>query len=296
MGSEGSPPAPPRRSLPRMAPEAADYLRAILLGVVQAVTEFLPISSSGHLVLAPRLLGHEVSSLTFDVGLHIGTMVAVIGYFWRDWFAIAAEGVHDLGRHGPRIGRWSARSRLGLWIALGTVPAVVAGLLFAGTIEERLRDPWLVGVMLIAFGLVIGAADRWGAQLRRLLDMTAAGAFVVGIAQAVALVPGVSRSGITIAAARGLGFDRPSAARFSFLLSAPVVFGAGALELSRALRADEVIAWGPMAAGAVTAAIVGAFVIRAFLAFLQSRTLAIFVWYRIALGLVVLAAGAAGLL
>jgi undecaprenyl-diphosphatase len=279
-----------------MEADAADYLRAILLGIVQAVTEFLPISSSGHLVLAPRLLGRETSSLTFDVGLHLGTMVAVIGYFWRDWFAIAAAGVHDIGRHGPRIGRWTSRSRLGLWIALGTVPAVLAGLLFADTIEERLREPWLVGTMLIAFGVVIGVADRWGAQMRRLLDMTAAGAFVVGIAQAIALVPGVSRSGITIAAGRGLGFDRPSAARFSFLLSAPVVFGAGALELSRALRGDEVIAWGPMVAGAVAAAVVGAFVIRGFLAFLQSRTLAIFVWYRIALGLLVLAAAAAGVL
>ena len=273
-----------------------DYLRAVLLGLVQALTEFLPVSSSGHLVLGAELIGEDVSSLTFDVGLHVGTTVAVIVYFRRDWGRIIAEGLRDLATHGPRIQRWGQRSRLGLWIALGTVPAVIAGLAFDATIEAHLRSPLSVGLMLVAFGVVIGVLDAWGGTVGRLLDMTPGRALTVGVAQALALVPGVSRSGVTIAAARGLGFDRPSAARFSFLLSAPAVAGAATLKLSDAMRGDEAVLWGPMVVGAVVAGLAGALVIRGLLAFLESGTLRPFVWYRIALGLVVVGASLAGAL
>ncbi len=271
-----------------------DYLRAVLLGVVQAVTEFLPISSSGHLVLAPHLLGEEESPLTFDVGLHLGTTVAVLGYFWRDWAEIIADGLRDAGRHGVRVGRWGPRSRFGLWIALGTLPAVVVGAVFDETIEAHLREPLLVAVMLIGVGLVIWMFDRREASTLRLGDVTPGHALIIGVAQAAALVPGVSRSGSTIAAARALGFDRPSAARLSFLLSAPAVVGAGTLKLGQALRGDEVVQWGPMLVGAAVSAVVGALVIWRLLAYLQSHTLRAFVWYRIALGLVVLAGLAIG--
>ena len=269
-------------------------MRAVLLGVLQALTEFLPVSSSGHLVLAPRLAGDEVNALTFDVGLHLGTTAAVIAYFWRDWARIIGEGLRDVVVHGPRIARWGARSRLGLWIALATLPAVAAGLLLEQTIDDHLREPWLVGVMLIAFGALIGVLDAWGGTLGRLLDMTPGRALIVGAAQALALVPGVSRSGVTIAAGRGLGFDRTSAARFSFLLSAPVVLGAGTLKLSEALRDGEAVQWAPLLLGAGVAAVTGAVVIRALLAYLQSHTLMPFVWYRIALGLAVLVASLGG--
>jgi undecaprenyl-diphosphatase len=272
--------------------EFAELWRAVLLGLVQAATEFLPISSSGHLVLAPELIGDDVSSLTFDVALHLGTMVAVIAFFWRDWRRIIGSGLADIVRHGWRVNRWAPYSLLGLWIVLGTIPAVVAGLLFKDAIEENLREPWLVGTMLIAFGVLMGALDRWGGTVGKLLDVTPGRALTIGVAQAIALVPGVSRAGVTITAARGLGFDRPSAARFSFLLSAPAVLGAGALQFSEALGSDETLSWGPLMLGAFVSAVSGALIIRWLLAFLQSGTLWPFVWYRIALGLVVLGATA----
>jgi undecaprenyl-diphosphatase len=273
-----------------------DYLRAVLLGAVQALTEFFPVSSSGHLILAPHFVGDEASSLTFDVGLHVGTAVAVVGYFWRDWLRILYEAARDLTVHRHHVGRWTPRAQLGIWLALASVPAAAAGLLLDATIEENLREPWLVGVMLIAFGLVIWVLDGWGGELGRLEQMTGGRALIVGVAQAIALVPGVSRSGVTIAAARGLGFDRDSAARFSFLLSAPVVLGAGGLKLAGALSGDEAIEWGPLVAGAVVAGVLGVFAIRGLLAFLASHTLRAFVWYRIALGLAVLGASATGTL
>ncbi|MCK9486158.1 MAG: undecaprenyl-diphosphatase UppP [Dehalococcoidia bacterium] len=279
-----------------MEADAGQYLEAVLLGVVQALTEFLPISSSGHLVLVPRVLGREPSSLTFDVALHLGTVVAVIGYFWRDWAAIVAAGLRDVATEGVAVRRWSPRARLGLWLVLATIPAVIVGALFSDWIDEHAREPVVVGVMLILFGVLLGLADRWGGLVGRLLDMTPGRAFAVGVAQAAALIPGVSRSGATITAGRALGFDRISAARFSFLLSAPVILGAGILSMAEALTGGEEVAWGPLVVGAVTAAAVGALVIGVFMRFIQRRTLAAFVWYRIALGAAVLVAVAAGAL
>lgn len=276
-----------------------DYLRAIFLGALQAVTEFLPISSSAHLFLAERVLGEEAPSLTFDVGLHTGTLLAVLLYFRADWLGFARAFVLDVTRRGAARGgssaRWSAESRLLLAIALGTVPAVVAGLLFNAAIEEHARTVYVVAATLIGFGLLLEAADR-RPQDRGLSTLTYGAALVVGVAQAVALVPGVSRSGVTISAARALGFERGAAARFSFLLSAPVVFAAAVLELGRALVGDEAVGWGPMLAGAATAATVGWLVIAGLLAYLRTRSLRWFVWYRIALGLAVLVGAATGAL
>ena len=266
------------------------------LGILQALTEFLPISSSGHLVLAPRLFGDRVSSLTFDVGLHLGTLLAVLAYFWREWAAIAVAVLHDLPRHGVRVHRWTEPSRLGLWIVLGTLPAVLAGALLKGPIEEWFRSPASVGVSLLFFSGVIWFADRVGAHRLDTADVTARRSLLVGLAQAIALIPGTSRSGITIAAARGLGFGRPAAARFSFMLSAPAVAGAAVLTLGGALAGGEAIAWGPLAAGAITSAVVGMLVIGGLLRYLVTRSLAVFIWYRVALGCAVLAAVGLGLL
>lgn len=273
-----------------------DLLRAVFLGVLQAATEFLPVSSSGHLVLAPELIGDDVSTLTFDVALHLGTTIAVVAYFWRDWARITTAGLRDFLRHGLKLTAWSQYALLGVWVVIATIPAVVVGLLFGDAIDEQLREPWVVGLTLIGFGLVIGLLDRWGGTVARLLDMTPARASTIGVAQAVALIPGVSRSGITIAAGRGLGFDRPSAARFSFLMSAPVIFGAGVLQFRDALTSDEELNWGPMIAGAVVAAVAGALVIRWLLSYLERGTLMPFVWYRIGLGTLVLALSAAGVI
>ena len=274
----------------------AELWRAVVLGLVQAATEFLPISSSGHLVLAPELIGDEISSLTFDVALHLGTMVAVIAFFWRDWLRIIGSGLVDIVRHGARLNQWDPYSLLGLCIVLGTIPSVVVGLLFKDAIEGNLREPWLVGTMLIGFGVLMGSLDRWGGTVGQLLGVTPGRAVIIGVAQAMALVPGVSRAGVTITAARGLGFDRAAAARFSFLLSAPAVLGAGVLQFSEALASDEMLNWGPLMLGAFVSAVAGTLVIRWLLSFLKSGTLWPFVWYRIALGLVVLVATAVGLL
>ncbi len=272
-----------------------EFTRAIILGAVQAVTEFLPISSSGHLLLTERLMGGTAASPTFDVGLHVGTLLAVLLYFRADWLAFARGLAADLATHGVRVPRWGADTRLLLAIALATVPAVLAGLLLNSAIQAYARSSLVVGVNLIFFGLLLGWADRL-TENRRLSSMTYPAAILVGMAQAIALAPGVSRSGATMTAARALRFDRAAAARFSFLLSAPVVFAAAVLELGKALVGTETIAWLPMLAGAATAAFVGWLVIAGLLAYLATRTLRVFVWYRIALGIVVLAAVALGIL
>ncbi|MEI7924713.1 MAG: undecaprenyl-diphosphate phosphatase [Chloroflexota bacterium] len=274
----------------------ADYLRAIALGLLQALTEFLPISSSGHLVLAPHLIGDQVSSLTFDVGLHIGTLLAVLVYFWRDWIDITVAVLRDLPRHGVRIQRWSPSARLGLWIVVGTIPAVIAGAVLKDTLESWFRAPVAVALSLLFFSGVIWAADRIGEYRLRLTDVNAGRALLIGLAQAVALIPGTSRSGITIAAARGIGFDRTAAARFSFMLSAPAVAGAATLTMTSALLHGEHVAWGPLAVGAITSGLAGMVVIRALLRYLQTRSLAVFIAYRVALGCLVLAAAGLGLI
>ena len=273
-----------------------EYARAVLLGVVQAVTEFLPISSSGHLILVPEFLGESSSPLTFDVGLHVGTLVAVLGYFWRDWVRMATSAVDDVTHRGVAVRRWSPDGRLGLLLALGPIPAVIAGFTLQSWIEDNVRQPLVIASMLIGVGGLLWLADRYGELVLKISDMTPARSFVIGCAQAAALIPGVSRSGATIATSRALGFDRPAAARFSFLLSAPIVAGAAILKFAEAMSGDEVVRWGPLIVGAVTSGIVGALVIRVFLSFIARATLTVFVWYRIALGLAVIAAVATGVL
>lgn len=272
-----------------------EYLRAALLGLVQALTEFLPISSSGHLVVASELFGDELNDLTFDVGLHLGTTLAVLLYFRRDWVRFAVSLRRDLRAHGGRARRWRPRSRLALLIALATLPAVAAGAAVQLALEDGLREPVLVGVMLIAVGLVILVLDR-AARTRGLRDLGARGALLIGAAQAAALVPGVSRSGATIAAGRGLGLRRDAAARFSFLLSAPVVVGAAAALLGEALLGREEVAWGPLLCGALVAAVTGMAVIHWLLGFVRRHSLTVFVCYRLAAGAAVLVAVAAGVL
>jgi undecaprenyl-diphosphatase len=265
-----------------------DYVRAIVLGLLQALTEFLPVSSSGHLVIAPQLLGGSTNALTFDVGLHVGTLLATLAYFWRDWTAILVAVIRDAASHGARAQQWTAQGKLGLYIALGTVPAVVVGAVFNDAIEAHAREAWLVALLLIGFGLLLGWADRLPQRLRRLELVTARHGLLIGAAQAIALVPGVSRSGVTITAARALGFDRAIAARFSFLLSIPAVLGAATLTLFEAATGDEAIRWGPMVVGAIVSAIAGAAVIHWLLRYVQTHTMLVFVIYRVALGVVVL--------
>lgn len=255
--------------------------------MVQGLAEFLPISSSGHLILVPAFLGWEDQGLAFDVGLHVGTFVALFAYFWRDWLAMTTATAADVASHKLAIRRYSQPGRLLTGIVVGTVPAALVGVLFDDWVEANLRTPTVV-----AFGLIAGAALLWVADhtlrsRRTVAELSLPLAFGIGLGQALALIPGVSRSGATLTFGLFAGLDRPTAARFSFLLGTPAFVGAGLLEapvLRDASAAQNV----QLAIGLLTSATVGLFVIHVLLGFLRTRTLLPFVVYRLCLGATVL--------
>lgn len=260
-------------------------LEAIFLGIVQGLTEFLPISSTGHLILAQWATGWEselINSLTFDVALHVGTLFAVLWYFWRDWLHLGKAAAKALQGKAPQH-----EARLVWYIALATIPAVIVGLTLEHTVETIFRNPLLVAAALVAGSLLMWLSDRYSSRERFLGAMTLGHALFVGIAQALALVPGISRSGITISAALAAGYRREDAARFSFLLSTPVIAGAAVLKL-RHLNFEGDAAWGCIL-GTLGSAVVGYLAIRFLIRYLARHSLNIFVWYRLALaGAVVL--------
>ena len=259
---------------------------AIILGIVQGITEFLPISSSAHLILLPwmfRWQGTLIDSLNFDVALHAGTLVAILAFFWRDWL--------DLFRRfftGIKDGTWkSNEGRLVWFIALATIPAGVLGLKYEHVVEETFRNPILISAALVAVSGVMWAADRYSAKTISLGHMSLGHSLFIGFAQALALVPGVSRSGITISAGLLCGYKREDAARFSFLLSTPVIAGAAILKLHKLhLAAGEAL---PFALGTLFSAVVGYLCIKFLLQYLNRHSLNLFVWYRLALAAVILA-------
>jgi undecaprenyl-diphosphatase len=263
-----------------------DPLQAIILGIVQGITELLPISSSGHLILFPWLLGWDESTLTFDVALHGGTAAAIVIYFWRDWVALISAFFASLR---DRDFTSTYHRRLPWYIALATLPAALVGVFFEDIIEELLRSPLVVGVFLIAFGLLLMVADRTSSRNRTISDITLRDALLVGVAQAFALMPGVSRSGITITAGLFRNISRHDAARFSFLLGTPVTVGAFLYKMMAAFQQgfpqEELI---PFVLGIAAAAVVGLGAIRFLLTYVQKHSLAIFVYYRFALGAVVI--------
>jgi undecaprenyl-diphosphatase len=269
-----------------------DILQAIILGVVQGLTEFLPISSSGHLVIAHALFGWQTEhDLAFDVALHLGTLLAVLSYFARDLLSIV-RGVLDAAR---RRSLANPEARLGLLIVAGTIPAVVIGVLVQDLAAEAFRDPRLTAAMLVIFSGVMWLAERVALQKRDVLGLRLPDAMIIGLAQAVALVPGVSRSGITISAGLFRGLRRAEAARFSFLLATPVTFGAIVFETAKLARAGMPDGFAALfAAGVVSSAIVGFLCIAFLLRFLARFSLNVFIVYRLALALVVFAVTAAG--
>lgn len=255
----------------------------LLLALVQALAEFLPISSSGHLGLVGFLFGWAYQGVTFDLALHFGTLMAVLVYYRRDLTAIATA---MLTRDRSEQGR--AQHRLGIGLALGIIPAVVVGLAMGEETANALRLPALIAVNLIVFGIVLGIADRTGSQTRSVMDVSIKEALLIGAAQALALIPGTSRSGITMSAGLFLGLNRHEAARYSFLMGVPVTAAAcahGALEL---YKSGETFAWADFAIGAGVSAVAGIACIHFLLHFLRRLGLMPFVWYRIALGVVVL--------
>jgi undecaprenyl-diphosphatase len=266
--------------------------QAAVLGIVQGLTEFLPISSSGHLLLVPFLFGWAPHGLAFDAALHLGTAAALLAYFWRDWLSLARAALVGLGDPKARLDpHW----RLFWLLIVGSIPAGVVGLLLESTIESAVRQPWLVGLLLIAFGLLMLVVDR-AASLARGLERVGLGdAVAVGLAQCLALVPGVSRSGITITAGLLRGLDRAAAARFSFLLSTPITVAAALYSLRKltgpGAASSDLLA---LLVGVLAAAVSGWLAIGFLLRFLQRNSLAVFVVYRVLAGLLVLGLSLAG--
>lgn len=267
-------------------------LQAALLGLIQGVTEVLPISSSAHLILVPRLLGWSESGLTFDVALHFGTFMALFTYFRRDIVQLFRDGLTGLHQQDH-----PGRLRLPWLLVAGSLPAVLAGTLCEKPIEQIFRSsPLLIALLLVLFGLALGLADRYGRQHHGVHNVTLKIALIIGSFQALALLPGVSRSGVTITAALLVGLARPEAARFSFLLSLPIVAGAALIKglylLKHGIEPGMLL---PMLVGIVVAAISGYFSVAFLLRFVQTRTVWPFVWYRLAIGALVLAGIGGGL-
>jgi undecaprenyl-diphosphatase len=275
-----------------------ELLEAALLGIVQGLTEFLPVSSTGHLVLTQELLGvsEEEFGLRFDAAIHLGTLAAVLVYFRTTVLGLASAWLRSLW---ARDWRESQQSRLAWLLILGTIPAGLAGLALESAIEDTFRSPALVATMLILFCAPMVLAERFGRRRRDFAEAGPLDALLVGAAQAVALIPGVSRSGITISTAMLAGFKREEAAAFAFLLSAPIIAAAGGKQLLEVLvgGGDEASAGlGVYAVGLVTAAVVGYAAVAFLLRFLRTNSLFAFVFYRLALGLTVLGLVAGGVL
>ncbi|MEM9515151.1 MAG: undecaprenyl-diphosphate phosphatase [Actinomycetota bacterium] len=270
--------------------------QAIILGIVQGLTEFLPISSSGHLLLVPWLFGWEElesDSLkkSFDVALHLGTLVAVVAYFWRDVTTYIVEGTKLVfQRQRPA----TTEGRLAWLFVLATLPAAAVGALFEDQIDSALGTPTIIAISLIGFGLLLGWADRT-AGTRKVDGFRARDALTVGAAQALALNPGTSRSGITMTAARFLKFDRDAAVRISFLMSIPVIFGAvvlkGAGLISEGIPEDLIV---PTIVGIITSAIAGWLAVWGTVTLVRTHSLMPFVIYRVGLGILVLVLIATG--
>lgn len=263
--------------------------QAVVLAIVQGLTEFLPVSSTAHLALFPWLLGWKDPGLTFDVALHLGTLAAVLIYFWRVWVEVVLAAVGLGSPDDPEAGH---NRKLFWYLVLGTLPAGVAGWLFEHAAETRLRDPVLIGAALVTVGIMMWAADRAKTHTRRLGQIDILDSLAVGVAQALAVIPGVSRSGITMTAGLFRGVDRETAARFSFLMSTPIIAGAAlkkGLEMRHEGLAVEMRL--PFLVGILIAAVIGYLVIAVLIRFLERHTFRIFVVYRVALGVVVLLLG-----
>lgn len=251
-------------------------LQALILGIVQGLGEFLPISSSAHLVLIPRLFGWKDPGLTFDVALHMGTLLAVVLYFWRDWVNLIKAALQRKSSDNKRI-FW--------YLVVATIPGGLFGLAFENQAEKAFRNPVLIAVMMIIMGILLYLADK-KRQLRRIDTMTMGDAIWIGLSQALAIIPGVSRSGSTMTTARFLDLTRADAARFSFLMSTPIILGAGVLKLRHLTLAALNL---PFWVGVISAFIVGILSISFLLRYLKTSNFGIFVVYRFIVGVCVIA-------
>jgi undecaprenyl-diphosphatase len=255
----------------------------IVLAVIQGLTEFLPISSSAHLILPSQVFGWPDQGLAFDVAVHVGTLAAVVWYFRSEVYRLTGAWVSDSVR-----GRVGQDSGLAWAVIAGTVPAGLAGLLLNDFIETSLRSGLVIAVSTVGFGLVLWWSDAVGRRNRDLPALTMKDALIIGVAQALALIPGTSRSGITITAALFLGFGREAAARFSFLLSIPLILAAGLLKTLELVEQGGATDWAAIALGAALSFVSAVVCIHLFLKFLEQLGLMPFVIYRLLLGLLLL--------
>jgi len=265
-------------------------LHAIILGIVQGLTEFLPVSSSAHLLWAHELFGigkvSEAQDLTFDVALHGGTLLAIIFYFWRDILNLIGAGLASVR---DRSLANDPMRRLAWLIVIATIPAAIFGGLGEKFIEDRLRAPWIAAIAMIVLALVLLLAEKVGRRVKTVRHITMTDAIVIGISQAAALIPGVSRSGVTITSGLFRDLERDAAARFSFLLAGPVIGGAVVLKVGNLLKtgiphSDQM----PFAVGVVTSAVVGLLAISILMKYLRTHSTAVFIAYRIIAGLAVI--------
>ena len=264
-------------------------LEVIVLGLIQGLTEFLPVSSTAHLALVPWLFGWQDPGLGFDIALHVGTLAAILIYFFRDWVQIIQQGFGMEANGDPAL----KRNRMLLWlIAAATIPVGFFGYIFKAQAETTWRNPNVIAAMMIGVGIILWICDRAGSHQKDLGQLTTGDALTIGLAQALSIVPGTSRSGITISAGLLRNLDRPTAARFSFLLSTPAI-GAAALKDFYDLHKHE---GGiphdmriPFLVGILVSGVTGLIVIHFFLEFLRRRALNIFVAYRIVFGIMIIA-------
>jgi len=253
-------------------------LQAVVLGLAQGLGEFLPISSSAHLVLIPWLLRWTDPGLTFDVALHVGTLVAVVLYFWKDWWQLILQGFTDVR---------SVKGRLFWYLAAASVPGALSGYLLEKKAETVFRSPMLIAVMLIGMGILLYWADRRGSMKIEIHHITFGTSLCIGISQALAIIPGVSRSGVTMTTGLLMGLNREGAARFSFLLSTPIIFGAAMVKLPGVLSNPSAITL-DFIIGTTVSCLTGIASIGFLLRYVQTKDFLPFVWYRFLLGAVVM--------
>ncbi len=258
-------------------------VQAFVLGIIQGLTEFLPISSSAHLTLAPWFFHWTDPGLEFDVALHIGTLIAVLWYFRAEWVRLA-QAAWGIVRHGGRV--QSVEEMRVVLLIIGTIPGAIAGELLEKRAEDTFRSPLLIAATLSIMGVLLWAVDKWAPADRSMDKLGVIDAVWIGLAQILALVPGVSRSGSTITAGRALKLDRESAAIFSFLLSMPIIAGAGLHKLPHLLKAGITA---PLATGVITAAVSSWFAIAIVLRYVKSHSYGVFALYRVLLAAAVVA-------
>lgn len=270
-----------------------DYLQAAVLGIIQGLTEFLPISSSAHLRIYPELLGWGDPGAAFTAVIQVGTELAVLIFFRKDIWRIASMWLRSLAK--PEY-RGHLDARMGWFIIIGSLPIVVLGILLKDVIESDFRSLWIIGTTLVVGGIVLGIADRVGRTDRQIKDITLRDAVLMGAAQALALVPGVSRSGATLSMGRFLGYDREAATRYAFLLAIPAVVGAGLFQLKEIPGAENPYGVGPTALATVVSFVVGYAAIAWLLRYVSTRSYTPFVLYRLVLGTATLLLVATGVL